>query len=262
MTGALAGCTIVVTRPAAQAGHFIGLLDGAGADCIALPTLVIERLALEPQLADETRETTWDWALYTSTNAVECALESLERLPRARHVAAVGRATARALERHGVAVDLRPETANSEGLLATPEFEAVQGCRVLLVKGAGGRTLLRETLTARGAKVQALEVYRRSPAQPEAATLARLDAALALEPARVIVAVTSAEVFDGLLHMLPPGLWSTLRSVPLLVPAPRVAEAARERGWLGPIVQSATAEDDTMAATLQAYVGGAQPAAC
>ncbi len=262
MTGALDGCTIVVTRPAAQAGHFIGLLDGAGADCIALPTLVIERVPVEPRLAEETRETTWDWVLYTSTNAVECALESLERLPRAKQVAAVGRATARALERHGVAVDLRPETANSEGLLATPEFANVQGCRVLLVKGAGGRTLLRETLAARGAQVQALEVYRRAPAEPEAATLARLEAALASAPVRVIVAVTSAEVFDGLSQLVPLPLWSTLRSVPLLVPAPRVAEAARARGWLGPIVQSATAEDDTMAATLQAYVGGAQPAAC
>lgn len=262
MTAPLAGWTIVVTRPAAQAGPFTGLLEEAGASCIALPTLVIERLAVEPRLAAAALETPWDWTLYTSTNAVEAALATLGRLPHGRQVAAVGRATARALERQGVAVNLRPATANSEGLLATPEFNDVRGRRVLLVKGAGGRTLLRETLAARGADVQALEVYRRTPATADPAALARLEAALATATARVIVAVTSAEVFDGLVGMLPTATWESLRGVPLLVPAARVGEVARIRGWLGPIVQSATAEDDTMAAALRSWVGGAQPAAC
>jgi uroporphyrinogen-III synthase len=253
----LDGYTIVVTRPAAQAGPFLGLLDAAGAVSIALPTLVIERLAVDPPLADATLAATWDWAIYTSTNAVEAALATFGQLPRSRHTAAVGRATARALERHGVTIDLRPDSANSEGLLALPALADVQGRRVLLVKGAGGRELLRETLTSRGAHVQALEVYRRSPARAEPSTLAQLETALATTPSTVVVAVTSAEVFDGLQHMLPPALWATLCSVPLLVPGPRVAAAASERGWLGPILQASTAEDETMAATLQAYAAGA-----
>jgi uroporphyrinogen-III synthase len=262
VTHPLAGYTIVVTRPAAQAGRFVELVDAAGADCIALPTLVIERLDVEPALADAALESAWDWAIYTSTNAVECAVETFDRLPPARATAAVGRATARALARHGVTVDVRPESANSEGLLAAPEFGAVVGTRVLLVKGEGGRDLLRETLAARGARVQAIDVYRRTPAQPEPAVIARLQRALAASPQRLVVIVTSADVLDALLQMIPPEVAAPLGSVPLLVPGARVAATARERGWHGPVLQAATAEDEAMAAALRSYATGAQPAAC
>ena len=158
MSAPLDGRTLVVTRPAAQAGRVIELATRAGARCIAFPTLDIERLPLSADSLEDLGRADWDWAIYTSTNAVEATFDALGRAPATRHAAAVGRATARALEQRGVSVSLRPETANSEGLLATPELQDVANTRVLLVKGAGGRDLLRETQTVRGAHVCTLAV--------------------------------------------------------------------------------------------------------
>lgn len=257
MTGALAGRTIVVTRPAAQAGRFIELAQAAGAQCVAFPTIAIESLPVDAAERERVLRTAWDWAIYTSTNAVDGGLAAFGILP-GRRRAAVGRATARALERHGASVDLRPDTATSEGLLAAPELAAPAGEHILLVKGSGGRDLLRETLTARGAHVAAVEVYRRTRAQPQATAVAQLTAALA-EPTRLVVAVTSAEVLEALLQLVDAGTSAALRRTTLLVPGSRVATAAASAGWEGRVLQAATAEDDAMIRALQ-DAGASHPA--
>jgi uroporphyrinogen-III synthase len=257
----LDGRTIVVTRPAAQSGRFIELATHAGARCIAFPTLDIERLPLSADSLEDVGRTDWDWAIYTSTNAVEAAFDALGRAPAARHAAAVGRATARALEQRGVSVSLRPETANSEGLLASPELQDVANTRVLLVKGEGGRNLLRETLTMRGAHVRTLEVYRRALSRPTQAARSLLHATLACDPHVVVVAVTSAEVLAALLQLVGADEAALLRTRTLLAPGARVAATAHELGWAGPIVQAATAEDDAMLRALQDASAGTAPGA-
>jgi uroporphyrinogen-III synthase len=261
VTRPLDGYTVVVTRPAAQAGPFIEQVRAAGARCIALPTLVIEPLDPGRDVAADILAQPWDWVFYTSVNAVESAAAALGRLPAARAVGAVGRATARALERHGVRVDLRPETANSEGLLAAPELEHVAGRSVLLVKGAGGRDLLRETLAGRGAQVRTLDVYRRSSATLDPAAATAIAAAVHREVGRLVVAVTSAEVLASLLELVPAPLADNLREAGLLVPGARVAAAAKAAGWRGRIVQAETAEDPAMFAALRECVAGAAPSA-
>jgi len=259
----LDGITIVVTRPAAQAARFLDLATRAGARCIAFPTIAIERLSLASGTLDEVARIDWDWAIYTSTNAVDAALAAFGgRLPAARRSAAVGRATARALGRHAVDVAVRPETADSEGLLASPELQDVARANVLLVKGAGGRDLLRDTLTSHGAQVRQLEVYRRVRGDPPPEVRAQLHAALAQHDCDCIVAVTSAEVLEALLHLVDATDAARLRLRPLLLPGPRVAAVARRLDWGGPIVQAATAEDDAMLHALERFAAqGPAPAA-
>ncbi|HET7203854.1 MAG TPA: uroporphyrinogen-III synthase [Steroidobacteraceae bacterium] len=260
MSGSLAGITVLVTRPAAQAARFIELATHAGAECIAYPTLVIERVPIDAAMRDELTRTEWDWAIYTSANAVDAALAALGRLP-ARHTAAVGRATARSLEQRGVSVELRPETANSEGLLALPPLREVAGQRVLLVKGTGGRDLLRATLTARGAIVRTLEAYRRAHARPTGEAQSALRAALARAEVRLVVVVTSAEVLEALLDLSDAEDLRKLRTATLLAPGSRVADVAAAAGWTGPIVQAATAEDEAMIRALQAARSTGEPPA-
>jgi uroporphyrinogen-III synthase len=120
---------------------------------------------------------------------------------------------------------------------------------VLLIKGVGGRDVLRETLASRGAHVRELEVYRRTRCEPTHEARAQLHAALIDREARCVVAVTSAEVLEALLQLVDAADAADaerLRSRPLLLPGPRVAAAARRLGWSGPLVQAATAEDDAM----------------
>ena len=260
MSGPLAGITVVVTRPARQAARFIELVTQAGAHCVAYPTLEIERLPLDGPTRDEVARGEWDWAIYTSVNAVDAAFDALGVLP-VRHSAAVGRATERSLQQRGVPVVARPESADSEGLLALPALQDVTGQRVLLVKGAGGRDLLRTSLASRGATVCTLEVYRRVRARPTREAQSGLRAALAGAEARLVVVVTSAEVLDALFTLVDPDELRRLKAATLLVPGARVAAAAAAAGWAGPVVQAATAEDATMARALQARCTGAPPAA-
>jgi uroporphyrinogen-III synthase len=254
VSAALDGLTIVVTRPAAQAAPFMDLATQAGARCIPFPTLEIERILPPAGTLDEVARTRWDWAIYTSTNAVEAASDALGgQLPTAHRSAAVGRATTRALERRGAEVALRPQTADSEGLLASPDLLAVAGAHVLLIKGVGGRDVLRETLASRGAHVRELEVYRRRRCEPTHEARAQLQAALIDREARCVVAVTSAEVLEALLQLVDAADAERLRSRPLLLPGPRVAATARRLGWSGPLVQAATAEDDAMLRAVEQF---------
>jgi uroporphyrinogen-III synthase len=255
----LDGVTIVVTRPAAQASRLLELARAAGAACVPYPTLQIERIALDDATRAQLHGRAWDWAIFTSTNAVESGLEQCPTPLAARH-AAVGRATARMLERHGVKVDACPGGANSEGLLELPEFAALAGRGVLLVKGRGGRELLRDTLRARGADVLELDVYRRSDITPTATATAQLHAALA-NPGPLVVAVTSVDVLQSLLELVAGDDAARLRSRMLLVPGPRVAAAGVRLGWTGPVVAAATAEDEAMLAALQGLAAGSGPPA-
>lgn len=253
MTAPLAGITLVVTRPAAQAGHFIELATAAGAACVAFPTLEIDRLAVDAGTLAAIRAGTWDWAIFTSTNAVEFGWAEFSAIAATR-CAAVGRATARALEARGRQVDARPELANSEGLLALPPFAHVAGQRALVIKGSGGRDLLPRELAARGAEVQELAVYRRRVAVPTSAALRDLQHALAR--GGTWIAVTSAEVLEALLQLAAPDAQPALLESAVLVPGERVAAAARRLGWHGPVVTAPTAEDATMLDALRFHLKG------
>jgi uroporphyrinogen-III synthase len=260
VNAALDGVTVVVTRPAAQAGPWLERVRALGARGIACPVLQIDWQVPDSVALQRLRSQAWDWAVFTSTNAVAATAAQIGLPVAARH-AAIGHATADALRRAGIAVAAQPAAANSEGLLALPQFGDVAGQSVLLLKGAGGRELLHDTLRARGAQVLPLAVYRRAELAPAREAIAELAAALG-QGGPVVVAATSVAVLESLLRGCPAGLAPALRESRLLVPGPRVEAAARAAGWRGPVVAAATAEDEAMLAALLQHVGGAPPATC
>lgn len=253
MSAPLAGLTVVVTRPQRQAGTFIARATRAGAACIALPAIDIEPVELDAAERLRLAPDAHDWTIYTSANAVDSSLQQLGRPVRCR-VAAVGRATSRALEARGIAVHAIPEGRfDSEGLLALAAFAAPAGQRILILRGEGGRELLREQLQARGATVTIGELYRRRRGEPGPGTLEAIESVLSADPRALVVAVTSVEVLDGLLELLPAALARHIRAQPLLLPGARVAEAARARQWAGPLLVAASADDESMLAALESH---------
>ena len=143
----------------------------------------------------------------------------------------------------------RLDRADSEGLLALPAFAAPHGLRILILRGTGGRELLRQELERRGASVQVAELYRRVPVTPSPAALDALTEALAA-PAAPVVVVTSIDLLTALLGGVPAATAATLRAVPLVVPGPRIAAAARKLNWRGPLIEAAGADDSAIVAAL------------
>ena len=75
-------------------------------------------------------------------------------------VIAVGNATQQALAELGIFATV-PEKQQSEGVLALPCLQNVKQASVIIVRGDGGRELIADTLTARGANIHYFESYQR-----------------------------------------------------------------------------------------------------
>lgn len=236
----LAGVGVLVTRPQGQARRFMERIVGLGGEAWWLPGLEIEPPADMTgflQVVNDLER--FDWVVFVSPTAVERAWPAIaERggLPARVRVAAVGRGSGRELAERGVHDVLTPEEkADSESLLALPELQAMAGQRVALFRGEGGRTLLAETLGARGAEVLHAVCYRR--------VLPDVDVAPVLHVWREgrIRAVTafSRDSLDGLVALLTPEGRELLCQTPLFVPHPRIAGHARALGMTQTIVTPA-----------------------
>jgi len=164
----LAGRIVVVTRPRGQAASLLEPLEALGAEVLLVPTIRIEPRPLDDVVLGVLRElAAYQLVVFTSANAVRVFAGYLARgtedgaMPAGPVVAAVGPATAAALEEHGLACHLVPDEYVAEGLLDAFEEQAapVAGARVLIPCAADARDVLPETLRERGAVVDVLHVY-------------------------------------------------------------------------------------------------------
>jgi uroporphyrinogen-III synthase len=253
----LAGRGIVVTRPREQAEALARRIRAAGGEPLLFPAIEIRELPdLGPLFERIDRLDEYDLAIFISPNAVHKALNLVharragKRWPGGLKVAAVGRGSRRELEQQGFTEVIAPAShADSEALLALPDLSAVAGKRVVIFRGDGGRELLGDTLAARGARVEYAECYRRARPVADSAPLLTAWARGAVHA----VTVSSAEGLSNLFDMLGKLGQQWLRSTPLFVPHPRVAEAAARLGVREVLV--AGASDAELLARLVAYFG-------
>ena len=229
----LEGMKVLVTRPAEPARILCQAIQRAGGEALAFPVLAIQPpLDSAPARARLAAFRDYDWAIFVSRNAVEAALSLSPDLPlgepgRRPRLAAIGKATAQALDEHGAREVLRSATGStSEALLALPEWRELAGQRLLIVRGQGGREHLADMLRARGGQVDYAEVYRR--VRPEGDLKGLLES-WSRRPFDVIL-LTSGEAMDNLLAMLGDHAELALRAKPVVMSA-RLAELARERGF-------------------------------
>jgi uroporphyrinogen-III synthase len=230
--GALSGRAIVITRPREHAARLAEAVRASGGDPILFPVIDIvparDRDALARIVAKLDR---FDLAIFISESSVTRGCEAVlatRPWPKGLRVAAVGRATAGALERIGFAGVLAPERlGDSEALAALPELRDLRGRSVVIFRGEGGREWLREELEIRGAAVEYAECYRRAP--PAAASLGPLLARWQRGDIDA-VSITSGEGLANLFGLLGPVGKNYLRATPVFVSHPRIAGLARELG--------------------------------
>ena len=229
MTRALAGRTVLVTRPVPQAAALAQAIEEAGGAAFVFPALAIEALPADALATSLMELRDADIAIFISPNAAQFGMATIHAeggLPAAVEVFAVGPGTARALQAQGVSGVVTPDGQDSEALLALPQLQAVAGKRVVIVRGVGGRTLLADTLAARGAEVHFMECYRRVRPQADAAPLLARWQAGGIDA----VTVTSAETLDNLSVLLGEAGRPLLLHTPLFAPHEKIADAARRFG--------------------------------
>ena len=194
--------TLLVTRPARQAAEFVALLAGRGIDAISVPTVEIATAA-DSTLDDAIR--TLDgaaWLVITSVNGASALLERLtalgRSLPAGVRLAAVGSATAGALERGGLGVDHVPPRYRTVAI--ADGLGDVAARRVVLARADAATPDLREALLSRGALVEEVVAYR--TVEGPAASRDRVRAALA-QPLDGVT-FTSGSTVRGLHALLSP----------------------------------------------------------
>lgn len=237
----LRGLSVLVTRPAHQSENLTSLITSSGGEVVLFPAIEI---ADPPDLENLdlllSQLEGFDLALFVSQNAVEQGLLRLNGRPLPTKVAAVGRATARALEANGVTVSIVPEKrADSESLLAHPELQDVEEKKVVIFRGVGGRRLIARTLAARGASVTHAICYQRviPDSDPE-------EVLAGLVRGRINpVVVTSVEVVDNLFKMVGREGAQRLRQCGYIAISNRVKAACQSLGCDREIIVPQTQDD-------------------
>ena len=243
---------ILVTRPAGQAKHLSALIEAAGDEAIHLPAIEIVEPADSYRLEalTDTLED-YDLAVFVSVNAVKMGVEFIldhRDWPEDTRIATVGASSAAALLPYGLAVDLLPEHEyNSEALLALDELQDMSGQCVVIFRGNGGRDVLRDTLLARGADVDYVEVYQRKCPTVDTKRLQAV-----LKPGYLdCITITSNEALQNLYAMAGTEGQRLLVQIPLVVMGARQATLARQLGFVHAPLVAANASDEAILAAIQ-----------
>ena len=186
----LLGKRLLVTRPRLQAAGFCAKLAAAGAQPILFPTIEIAPLddyaALDKAIHALSQ---YHWIIFTSVNGVAAFWSRLDlsglrpTLPHSGgasqdpkgltgKIAAIGPATARALEARGVHCEFIPDEYVAEAIVA--KIGNVKGQRILLPRADIARETLAIELANRGAVVHEIAAYRTLPVVPDPDGLAEL----------------------------------------------------------------------------------------
>jgi uroporphyrinogen-III synthase len=233
LNGPLAGRTIVVTRPRAQAAPLAEAIAADGGMPLVFPLLEILPAAdSQPLKIALDRLSSYRLAIFISPNAVDYCLPALlERgpWPAGLTPAAVGQGTVKTLATYGVTGCVVPtERFDSEALLALPALAAdrVAGQSVVIFRGDGGRELLADTLRERGATVDYVTCYQRSGPADGVVPLMSAWRAGQLDA----LTVSSSEGLRYLVDLLDFDGLAYLKETPVFVPHARIAENARALG--------------------------------
>ncbi len=241
----------MVTRPIGQTSPLVQQLNDLGARPIVFPCIEVtavdctDALAVLPVELDHI-----DLFIFVSSNAVQFAFAHVPYLRQAitlnKPFAAIGQATAQALHAFGVTQVIAPDQGfDSESLLSLAAMNNLQHKNVLIVKGAGGRTKLSDTLRARGAAVHSIDVYQRQiPAKVDLG---------ALQPAPDVILFSSSESVENMLKIIPTLQHSSVLHSQTITGHARIAAKVKSLGFEKLPIIAANPSDEAMLTALKEW---------
>ena len=245
----LFGSRALVTRAAHQSGTMVDQLTELGASVLMQPAIEITAAADHRPLDTAIDNLAhYDWLVFSSANGVQYFLArlrqlggDLRRLGSCR-IAAIGPATAAALEACFLRTDLQPDENRAEALVEKL-VPLATGKRVLLLRGSRGREVLQESLGEAGIDVEQVVVYQSRDIEQAEPTIAA-----ALHSGEVDwITVTSSAIAGSLVRMF----GEDLKQARLAAISPLTASVLEEAGFPPAVV----AKEYTTSGLLEAIVG-------
>ncbi len=254
LTNALRKITVLVTRPEHQAEKLCHLIENSGGNAIRFPTIEIVDVVEEKKLNTLIDQlNTFDIAIFISANAVKFGIKHIRsrgKWPKSLKIAAVGKSSVKALDSLGLIADIFPiEQYNSEALLSLKEMQNVDGKKIIIFRGDGGRELLAETLRNRGAIVKYANCYQRSVPETDPSPLYKLWERGELD----VIVTTSNEGLQNLYDMVGEQGRPWLLCTKIIVVSERAVDLAKRLGFKSKPIVSAQASDEAILNSLIAW---------
>lgn len=164
--GSLAGVRVLVGRARHQARVLSAGLHKLGAEVIEIPLIEIRKPpSYQPLDATLKRLEEYDWLIMTSVNGVDALWRRAKKLKlgkkpfRHLQIAAIGPATSKAIEKHGLRVSVVPKQYVAESVVESLRNQ-IRGKRVLLARARIARDVIPRELRALGAQVDVVDTYQ------------------------------------------------------------------------------------------------------
>ncbi|HEV8046349.1 MAG TPA: uroporphyrinogen-III synthase [Terriglobales bacterium] len=164
-TAPLTGLRVIVGRARHQAGALSSGLRALGAEVAEIPFIEIRKpRSYKPLDAALKNLHQYDWLILTSVNGVEAFWQRLNKLHLTKRqlkqlkIAAIGPATRKAIQKHGVKVNVVPEEYVAESVVEALRDEVPGKC-ILLARARVARDVIPRELRRLGAKVDVVEAY-------------------------------------------------------------------------------------------------------
>ena len=240
--------TVLITRPVGREENLRRTIENAGGTVIHYPVINIQpppELDIQQLLQLREQLHSFTMAIFISPTAVEQSRIYFPALPEHFTIVSIGNKTTEALEQQNIHVDIEAPDKNTESLLNDPIFQMpkINGRRILIFRGSGGRALLGDSLIRRGAQIRYVETYHRElPPHPplDEHMVSELDA----------ITISSNEGLDNLITLMEDP--SLLIDIPLVVPSPRAHTLARQHGFKT-IITADNATDEAIISALKDY---------
>lgn len=236
----------LITRPAGKADHLLQQLDELNIVYHYQPVITTQTVQLKPHDIQMLQQA--EWIILVSLSAVHALEQQVDPNHITAPLIAVGDTTAAAMRRWTGREVLVPKDQRSEGVLALPALLDVAGSRIVIVRGNGGREVIKQGLCQRGALVRYVQSYRRLPLPLDGALLSEQ---WQKQDIRYIVA-TSNEILQRIFALVPVAQHEWLLQRDWILVSPRARDSALQLG-IPPaqIHLAANANDDALLQTIQ-----------
>ena len=166
MTKPLFNLRVLVGRARHQASALAAQLESQGAQVLSIPFIEIRPPKSHERLDKALKNLRqYDWLILTSVNGVESLHSRMTKLRIAKknlkplRIAAIGPATKKAIQAHGLKVHIVPKEYVAESVVKSLRRE-VKGKKVLLVRAKVARDVIPRELAKLGASVDVVEAYQ------------------------------------------------------------------------------------------------------